>query len=285
MNFKLTFFLLSLVPAMSFSQMINEMELHNFKVAFSENYIKNNKIKSVVGHTSYKKKLQPIVEKGTFNDYTFNTEGKLIQLAETFKISRLSTDNSTTKFTYERNLLEEKTTTNAQGEHAYVYEFDSKNRIEKLSYTRGGKGETKTIVFEEFYTYESPNDTTEIKWSLNRYGKPYQKEISIYNQHNYLLSIEKKLVFGGKVTLTKYVYDDLGRLIELLETKNKTSVKTIYVYDKYANLIETNFFKNNTLTKHEEFIYDSKTALIKAHLSKEISSGTITITKFTVAFY
>lgn len=272
-------------PIVSFSQMINEMELHNFKVAFSNSYIKNNNIKSVVGHTSYKKKLRPIVEKGTFNRYSFDKNGRLTQLTETFKISQQTKDSSTTKYLYENNVVEEKVTTNAQGEHTYTYSFNDKQKIDKLSYTRGEKSKEKTLVFEEFYTYESPNDTTDVKWFLNRYGKPYQKETYKYNEYKYLLSVEKKLVFGGKTTFTTYTYDELGRLTELSETKNKDVLKTIYVYDKYANLTETNFYKNETLTKHEEFIYDSKTALIKAHLSKEVISGTITITKFTVDFH
>lgn len=273
------------LPFQSFSQMIDEMELHNFKVAFSETYIQNNHIKSVVGHTSYKKKLQPIVDKGTFNRYTFNQKGLLIELTETFKLSQQTNDSSTTQYLYENNLLEEKITSNAQGEHVYTYELNGTQKVDKLSYKRGGKGEEKMLVFEEFYTYENPNDTTEIKWFLNRYGKPYQKETYIYNSHNYLLKKEKKLVFGGKTTLLSYDYDDFGRLISLVEDKNKTVLKTNYKYDKYGNLIETDYYKNDVLTKHEEFVYDSKTALIKAHLSKEIESGTITITKFKVEFF
>ena len=261
------------------------MELHNFKVAFNDTYIKNNRIKSVTGHSSYKRSLRPIVDKGTYNRYTFDNEGELIQLTETFKVSQQTRDSSTTMYNYVGVWIEEKITVNAQGEHAYTYDFNENHKPEKLSYTRGGKGETKTLVFEEFYTYEKPNDTTDVKWFLNRYGKPYQKESYIYNQHKYLLSVEKKLVFGGKITLTEYSYDKLGRLTELIENKNKTKIKTVYKYDKYSNLVETNFYENNTLAKHEEFIYDSKTALIKAHLSKEIKSGTITITKFTVDFY
>ena len=88
------------IPFVSFSQMINEMELHNFKVAFSETCIKNNKIKSVTGHTSYKKSLKPIVEKGTYNSYVFNREGKLVSLVETFKLSQANQDSSVTNFLY-----------------------------------------------------------------------------------------------------------------------------------------------------------------------------------------
>ena len=274
-----------MLPFVSFSQMINETELHNFKVAFNETYIKNNHIKCVTGYSSYKKSLRPIVEKGTFNQYSFDLSGKLIELTETFKVSQQRKDSSTTKYIYEKNILGEKITTNAQGEHTYLYTINSDNKAEKLSYTRGGLNEQKTLVFEEFYTYETPTDTSEVKWFLNRYGKPYQKETSSYNEHEYLLSVEKKLVFGGKTSRTSYVYDDFGRLTEKIERKNNDTLKTKYVYDEYANLIESDHYKNDKLARHEEFIYDSKTALIKAHLSKEISSGTITITKFTVAFY
>ena len=260
------------------------MELHNFKVAFNDTYIKNNQIKSVTGYTSYKKELRPIVEKGSFNQYTFDEKGKVIQITETFKLSQQRIDSSTTKFFYSEDVIDQKITTNAQGQHTYTYTLNPQNKIEKLSYTRGGVNEKKTLVFEEFYTYEHPSDTTEVKWFLNRYGKPYQKETYTYNAHKYLISVEKKLVFGGKTSLITYTYDDFGRLIQLTETKNNSTLKTVYVYDEYANLIESNYYKNDTLIKHEEFIYDSKTALIKALLSKEIETGTITITKFKVEF-
>lgn len=267
------------------AQMIDEMSLSDFKVAFNDSYLKNNNIKSITGHTSYKKELKPIVEKNTFNRFTFDRNGKLNELVETFKVSTHNTDSSITSFKYAKKIINEKTTVNSTGEHQYKYTLNSNNKIEKLEYLRGGIGEEKTIVFEEFYTYELKNDTTEIKWYLNRYGKPYQKETSTHNQYGYLLSIEKKLVFGGSSTKTEYHYDQNGRLNELLEHKNKTTYKTIYIYDEYSNLIEKDFYNGEILERHEEFIYDSKTSLIKALLSKDMKTNTIFITKYTVEFF
>ena len=265
-----------------FAQMIDETQLEDLATAFHPKYIKDNNIKSVKATSSYKKPLHPIVEKGTYNRYFFNEKGQLIAITETFNIAHRHQDSSITKFYYDKEKLEEKITYTTQGEHAYIYSYDQKGNMERLTYKKGGSLEEKTIVFEEFYTYEFPNDTTKIKWYLNRHGKPYQKEIFIYNRYDYLLSVEKILIFGGKAGKTEYIYNEKGKVSQRIETKKEHQYITEYTYDDAQNLTALDYFKNDKRIRQEEFIYNEKTGMIKAHLSKDITDGIINITKFEV---
>jgi hypothetical protein len=268
------------------AQMINEQGLKDLSVMFNTSYVKNNKIKEIVGHTAYKKELKPIVDKHVFNRYEFDSKGQLIQLTEIFKKSPTSIDSLITQFVYQGGKIEEKHVLDAHGQHAYSFVFNDKQDVLKMQYHRIDERDNSSIlVLEETYEYEYPNDTTTIKWYLNQYGKKYQKEIHTYNNYKYLLSVEKRMVFGGGVNLQTFKYDEKGRLVELVEERNGSSLKTIYVYDKFNNIIEKDSFKNNVQTYHDEYLYDSSTSLLKAHLSKDLNTNTIYITKFEVIFW
>lgn len=267
------------------AQMLTDLELKNISVMFNPTYIKNNNITEITGYTSIKKQLKPIVDKQVYNRYKFDKQGRLIQLTETFKTSSTSIDSLITQYVYSNGNMREKIILDAYGQHAYLFSYNDKNDISKMEYRKINDIEQNNIlVLEEQYLYEHINDSTILKWYLNQYGKKYQKEIYTYNSLNYLLSVEKRMVFGGGFSMQIYTYDTQGRLIEYKEEGGGTIQKTTYSYDKFSNILEKDYFKNDKHILHDEFLYDSKTSLLKAQLSKEIETNTIYITKFEVVF-
>jgi YD repeat-containing protein len=279
--------LLSLPLLFAKGQMINEMALKDLSVMFNAHYIKSNNIKEIISHTSYKKELRPIVDRNVYNRYIFDKNGRLVQMVEIFKTSPTSIDSLITQFIYQGGKLEEKLVIDGHGQHAYSFAFNDKNDITKMQYHRINEDSVsnKILVMEESYEYEPINDTTYVKWYLNQYGKKYQKEIFTYNIFGYLLSVEKRMVFGGGANWLYYIYDEKGRLVELREEQNGTVSSVKYDYDKAGNVLEKNSYKNTQHKVHDEFLYDSKTSLLKAQLSKDLDTNTIYINKFEVVFW
>jgi hypothetical protein len=270
--------------SLGYGQMITDLGLRELTISFNPTYIKNNNIKEVLAHTSYKKELKPIVDKHLYNRYVFDKNGRMIELVENYKTSPTSIDSLITEFIYSNGKLDEKRVSDAYGHHAYSFSYNEKNDIAKMQYHRVNDSTSPILVLEEHYEYETLSDTSYIKLYLNQYGKHYQKELYIYNKLGYLLSVEKRMVFGGGFTLQSYNYDAQGRIVEWSENNSGSKMRIVYRYDKFSNLIEKDTYKNEELHYHDEFLYDSKTSLIKAQLSKETKTNTIFITKFEVVF-
>jgi hypothetical protein len=271
--------------SVSRGQMITDLGLRDLGISFNPTYIKNNKIKEVLAHTSYKKELKPIVDKHLYNRYIFDKNGRMVELIENYKTSPTSIDSLITEFIYANGKLDKKRVSDAYGHHAYSFSYNEKNDISKMQYHRISDSSTPILVLEEQYEYEILSDTSYTKLYLNQYGKHYQKELYIYNKLGYLLSIEKRMVFGGGYNLQTFTYDAQGRLTEWNENLSGSKTKIVYKYDKYSNLIEKDTYKNDELQFHDEFLFDSKTSLLKAQLSKDVKTNTIYITKFEVVFW
>jgi hypothetical protein len=121
----------------------------------------------------------------------------------------------------------------------------------------------------------------------NDYGKQY-KEIFLYYD-NYKNLNEEQTVYSltGKKSTIIYDYDGNGRVIKKSENADlfdKINNEWIYKYDITGNLTEEKFYKNGKAISTTEYLYDSKTMLLTARLTKDENTGTITIIKYTTVW-
>jgi len=288
MKLYLTSFLL-LFTSLTFSQMLDNSKGETFSNTpfFNTHFIKKNKVESITGYYSTKAEFGSIKQSTHSYVYQFNQKGELIKEFKT-----KNNDTIVSQYSYDTNgNLNKIRTSDKYGFHSYHYTFDSINRITSQEYRRDVNKTKNRIHFElgksysiskEYYTYE----TTSIglkKLYYNSKNRFYKTEFFYRDKDGYLLKQDHQLKTSSGRGLTTYKYGDKGLIIEkFTETHiiGKTTTKMSFEYDKFENVLAQHYFRNGIYLTEYQIIYDEKTMLLSAILTRDIKLKLITILQF-----
>ena len=265
---------------------------------FNTEFIKENKIKSIIGSKSSKKIKDIIRSKGLDLYYEFNNKGLLLKQITTFLIGGINKDTNIISYQYNSygNLILRRKSDN-YGFYSYQYQLDSQNRIIKQTYSRDENSYDYIGKFKLRKQYKISNDSFSFqqlgehqikKFYYNNYGKIYKQQINYYNDFNYLIEQYSKFLIGNNKSKIIYEYDEKGRLVKRINFSNLTSDKKItqiYKYDELGNILSIKIFDNDIHITTKQFIYDKKTMLLTAQLIQDIKSEFVQIIQYEYSFF
>lgn len=196
-------------------------------------------------------------------EWEYDSEGKL-----TKKIGFLSGEQySVTEYKYDNNGKKIEEINNGEWD-------DDKTSVTKFEYDSNGypSKEIRYVGEKEYYRYEWEYDARgnmlkELRCNDGR--KPYSAEYT-YDSNDNL--IEEEVAFedtmGNEISwVIKYTYNDIGKLIQEIEIRNKVGTPryTDYVYDASGNKIEESWHWEDSEKKElcYKFFYDDRGNLIK----------------------
>lgn len=286
----LIIFLVCLFHLSAYTQLLNNSmgEAFTDEPFFNIENIRANKIKRIKGHFSNKKINDQIRPSDLIYVYEFDKAGRLSQKYETVQVSG-GIDTVVTQYEYDLNgFLKVKRRTDKTGFYAYVYEYDNSGRVIKEEFRRDmNKSRSKIdflldkefLITYEVSTYEN-YPLQEKRTYFNSYDKPFQEKFSYYNEDGYLVEELEKLKVTSGQKKTTYSYNEKGLLSELeinSSIMGTSKVKYNFKYDSHANLISKEIYRNDEFTTEIQVVYNEKTGLISAILTKQVSTNFITI--------
>ncbi len=284
------FLLFGLIFSSSFAQMIDNSKGKAFddRPFFNVKFIKNNKIKKIKGYFSTKANLDLIRPNENIFVYDFNESGQLIKSYET-KYG----DTLINQYEYDIKgnvILHRKS--DHYGFHSYTYKYDSLNRVIYKEYRRDlnrGKGRLnfeldKTYrISSESYTYEDTPIGLKKKY-YNSNGKIFKIEFIYTDGNGYLTKKEAKLVNSNGRYITTFSYNEKGLLKEKYSEAflvNKSSTKLLFEYDENQNLLAQHYYRNGNYITEYQIVYNSKTLLLNALITRDVATNFMTIIKFS----
>ncbi len=262
---------------------------------FNQEFLWQNKIKSVQGSVSIKRPQRPIEPRPDMFIYRFNEVGLLTQLDKVSSVLHL-VDSMTIE--YKRNDLGEVELRTEKGNRGFFtkkFIYDKDGRVERLDF---GKSEniatnakelqagSSIAINSESFKYLSQSDSVLRKSCYNNYGLLYAHIITTRNGLGYMISEKEELVMSNRSRTKNYYYNDKGWLekIEWSEGSNEVTARHLFFYDPFGNLLKFEKYKGTTLEQEIEVLYTEK-MLIEAILDQDLYTKAITITKFTYEFY
>lgn len=264
---------------------------------FNVNFIKENQIQAMKGAISFKKELDIIRPQYLVEVFQFNPEGKQTSTLKTTKNSRGKRDTAVVYFSYDNDDLICKRKSDTYGFFSDNYIYDSSGRVIQKTYNRDDNAGPNKFSFQlkksykivsEEYRYQEVSAQQLKKLHYNNYKRPFMEEVINRDENGYLKEITSKTVIGNRRSKTLFEYDEQGQVMKKTEWPNldkATKYENYYIYDRLGNLIEHNFYKNSTHKLHRKLLYNGATMFLESQLAKEMSTGTITITKYKYTFY
>jgi hypothetical protein len=257
---------------------------------FNPVFVTRNKIKSITVSVAIKHDLKPIKQTPLFHQYHFNEQGVLIKQLQTYYklYNEIDTILILYNYTPEGKLASE-IRKDAKGYFKSSYTYNPNHTLATYMYSKSDgfpDGKNEIIIYKETFEHPVSTDSIVKRIVVNDIGKAYKEEgyqknelgTTVY-KYNYL--INSKI---GKEQ--RYFFNDFGRVIQLqtilLPNTGNTETST-YTYDPIGNLNTESIHKNGIKTLQNEFLYD-KRYLLDAQLSKDETTGTITIYKFEYTF-
>ena len=254
---------------------------------FNSEFIQQNNIASISGQYTFKRPSEPIHSTNFYYVYKFDKRGQLIEKYETRE------DDGTKDTTH------------------HYYEYDGKGNLEihkkglssnvfTTEYVRNEKGQIDSVLNykeeldkngtvinsillnQETMRYED-YDLQKKKITFNSYGLPYAEEFSYYNEEGYLLEIEERLKMTSRLKREVFNYNDHGWIesIKYFEGLSKEPYEEWrFEYDDYGNLMQKHIYKKDVFVTDIQIIYNSKTNLMTAVLTRDVKSGFIAIVRF-----
>lgn len=290
---KFLFTLLLLQAFQLSAQLLNNSsgEVFSDQPFFNIENVRENKIKRITGHYSTKKINDQIRPSKLIYVYEFDTLGRLIQQYETIQINN-AIDTIVTHYEYDPsgNIYTKRRADN-NGFYAYVYSYDSVGRIIREEYRRALNKNGSRLNFLQdksfLITYETSSyqnfPKQEKRTFYNSYGNPFQEKITYFDDEGLLKEEVEKLKVTSGQKKTTYTYNHQG-LLGAVETTStimgNSSIKNEFTYDQHTNLISKNIYRNGEHTTEIQVIYNEKTGLISAILTKQVSTNFITILRW-----
>jgi YD repeat-containing protein len=291
MNIKFLVLIIFLgVLSKSNAQMLDNSKGETFsdRPFFNTQFIKQNKIKKIKGYYSTKTDRGAITPNDDIYVYLFNLKGELIKEYKTHNL-----DTTVTLYAYDEsgNLTSIRRSDN-YGFHSYKYTYNDSNRIISKSYLRDVNKANNKIDFELERSYQISTETnnkenTPIglkKFFYNSQGLLYKTEFFYRDADGYLLKQESSLKTGSGRAKTTYSYGDFGLMSEkATETflGSKTTAKIKFEYDENQNVLAQHYYRNSKYITEYQIIYNQKTMLLKAILTRDVGTDFITIIKLT----
>jgi len=263
-------------------------ELFNETPFFDSDFIKRNKIKEIKGYYSTKVDLDMIRPTNDVYAYLFDESGKLVK-----EYNTKYGDTTVIQYSYDDNnnvILLRKS--DKYGFHSYLYQYDSLNRIIYKEYRRDLNRTGDKLNFEldksfqissESFKYENTPIGLK-KYFYNSKGTLYQIEFFYKDENGFLIKQESHLITGQGRTVTTYTYGNKGLLAEKhTETHfaGKTTTTYKYEYDDNQNILAQHYYRNGQYITEFQIVYNSKTMLLSAIITRDEKTNFITILKFS----
>jgi hypothetical protein len=262
---------------------------------FNQQFIWQNKIKSITGIKSIKRPNRPIEARPDLIAFRFNQVG---QLTSFDKISSVLHIVDSLQVIYHRNSLgdlEIKTEQGSKGYHTTQYHYDQQGRLDRLSYgktenlsTVQGKLEAgqSILVNSETYEWQESEPGRMKKKNYNNYGLHYSNWTMIKNELGYIQSESEELIMSGRTTTKTYQYNEKGWISEttILDNQSNKSKREKFVYDELGNLKKVEYYSDTQLVREIEILYKPN-LLLEAFLDHDISTDEVVITKFSFEYY
>lgn len=288
---------LFLSAILSTSQIIDNRRGNAFEeeMFFNQEFLWQNKIKSITGVTSIKRPQRPIEQRPDVSVYRFNSVGLLEELDKVTSVLHL-VDSMTIKF--KRNDLGEveiRTENGSRGFYTKKFIYNKEGLLERTDF---GKSENTSstkgvltagqsvIINSETFEYNKIDALTLRKSCYNNYGLLYSHVTYKKNELGYMVSETEETVMSGRVSTKVYSYNEKGWISSIAwETMDASDqVKHLFTYDAIGNLLKLEKFKGTQLVQEIEVLYGS-TMLIEAILDHDLQSRDILITKYTYEYH
>lgn len=262
---------------------------------FNQEFLWQNKIKSITGVTSIKRPQRPIEQRPDVSVYRFNSVGLLEELDKVTSVLHL-VDSMTIKF--KRNDLGEveiRTENGSRGFYTKKFIYNKEGLLERTDF---GKSENTSstkglliagqsvIINSETFEYNKIDALTLRKSCYNNYGLLYSHVTYKKNELGYMVSETEETVMSGRVSTKVYTYNEKGWISSIIwdGTDASQQVKHVFTYDAIGNLLKLEKFKGTQLVQEIEVLYGS-TMLIEAILDHDLQSRDILITKYTYEYH
>lgn len=292
--------------------------------AFSREFVKKNKIKTITASVVDKPDGEIIRDKGLAQVYSFDTAGNLTR-HHFNEITALEKTETEIPAVYKRGRVVKKSYTKVDFQYQYdtlgteyfytstgyvvmkrvcigdfyhstYYEYFGDGLVSRQILCKetniAKPGEpfklgVQTILSEEKFEYEQLSPTQVKKKFLNDEGKPYKQGILNF-QNGKPVDESYQFVVGFIRSDIAYKYDASGRLIEKITTDNSSGIttdKTSYEYDETGNVTTEKKFRNGTQTDEIIYLYDESKKLLTSQADRQIQKASIKIIKYEYTFY
>ena len=255
---------------------------------FNDNFIRNNKIKTIQGSYSFKKNGDLIRKVPGSYTFTFDHAGQLASIVD-LKWNGKKLDTLVNYFSYSEkgDLISFK-----KSEYGGITEqemtYDSIDRLTKITNYRVSLDNKGNTIKRVEINQESIQYNGEKKTRYNSYGLPYLISFETYDEDGYKIASQEKLKRSGTISENKYTYTEKGLLKQILTFYDKKTdpVQTIsFSYDAFGNMTERLEKKMNTLVKDLQVIFDTKTQLLHSIIRRNPNTNFMAIIRFTTYDY
>lgn len=262
---------------------------------FNQEFLWQNKLKTISGQVSIKRKNRAIQQLPDMLVFHFNEVGLLKALDKVNSVLHLV---DSLRVEYKRNDLGEvefRRESSSRGILTQSLNYDEQGRIKRIDFGKAenlssapGKMEPgkMIIVNSESYEYFPSGDNALRKRAFNNYGLFYSERTITRDPLGYIIKEVEELVMSGRTVTRNYSYNDKGWIDEIVQTDNLGSPKKseIFYYDPFGNLQKVEYYLADELTREVEVLY-LENMLLEALIDHDLQSGDIRITKFSYDFY
>ena len=277
-----------LIFGSAFAQVLDNRlgEAFTDKPFFNEEFVKRNRLKRLIGTYTYKNDGAAMRETQFVHVYEFDREGRLVSTYET-RTDDGTQDTAWNIYGYdEYGFLGTYRKTDEDGFTTIRYTNDSIGRVIKEEYFREIDSNgiiVRTLAFNEERIDYQEFDNQLKSTRYNNYNLPYLDEFWNYNDLGYLISREEQIKMTSSVYTFTHEYNDKGKLSAIKKTSNRVEgilEEITFKYDELGNLLEKRIYRNGEFTTDIQIIYNSQTKLLSAVLTKQVSTGFMTIVRF-----
>lgn len=268
------------------SQVLDNREGNGFtdKPNFNEEFIKINRIKSVEGVVTYKKKGDVLRESNNKYYQRFDRLGKT-KYSYSTKEEKGKIDTTWSKYTYKLGVLVSEKHTDDEGFTRVEYENDAQERPIKETYYRDIEvdGRIRSIKFNEETSKYFQYGTQKVRRRFNNYNLPYLDEFKNYDSIGYLVAIEERIKMTSEVISYNFFYNREGKVASIQKTSNRKDgilKEEKFKYDNLGNLVEKHIYKNGEFVTDVQLVYNSKTKLLSSTIIRQVSTGFLTIVRY-----
>jgi len=253
---------------------------------FNEDFIRENKLKSLKGSFVYKKKGEVMQTTKFKYVYQFDKEGHLSSSFET-RPNDGTKDTTWNIYRYnDNNELMIHRKTDGDGYNSIQYAYDDQGRVINENYMReidSNNQIIRTLSFNkesiEYFDFDLQTKSTR----YNNYDLPYLDEFLNYNEFGYLIERVEKFKMASTIYRYAYEYNEQGKLSAIRKSSNQQEVfleVLRFRYDELGNLIEKHIYKNGMFITDIQIIYNSKSKLLATVITRQVSTGFMMILRF-----
>jgi hypothetical protein len=261
---------------------------------FNQQFIWQNKIKSITGIKSIKRPNRPIESRPDMIAFRFNEVGQLQSMDKVSSVLHIVDSTSVTYMRNDLGDLEIITELGTKGYFTTQYQYDQQGRIVRMSYGKTenlsqekGKLEPGQAIVVNSETYEWQETEPGIlkKKNFNNYGLHYSNWTLVKNSLGYIQSETEELIMSGRTTTKTYTYNEKGWIAETVITDNlgNKSKKEKYYYDDLGNLKKVEYFVDGKIIREIEILYKAN-LLLEAFLDHDMVTDEVIITKFSFEY-